>query len=345
MKALITGANGQDGHYLSNLLLNKGYIVYGLIRPSTTSSDKEFEDLKKNQNFKPIYGDLLDKTGIKSIIYDISPDEIYNLAAQSHVHTSFQTPEYTYLVNGNAVLYILESLKQLKLTQKTKFYQASTSELFGKIQESIQNENTPFYPRSPYAISKLLAYWTTINYRESYGLFACNGILFNHESPLRGESFVTRKIVKAIANILSGEQEYIELGNLDAKRDWGHAKDFVRGMWLIMQQNVPEDYVLATGKTHTVRQFVEEAFKTINIEIQWTGKGIDEVGINKKNGKILIKINPEYYRPAEVDVLLGDYSKAKKQLGWEPEIDFKTLVKEMVSMELKVINQESIVFN
>lgn len=334
MKAIITGVNGQDGYYLAELLLEKGYQVYGFLRPSTTNIDPAIEFLRQKSNFHAIFGDVLDKAGLKSFFYDIKPDEIYNLAAQSHVHTSFQIPEYTGLVNGIGVLNILESLKQLKMLDRVRFYQASTSELYGKIQDQIQTEDTPFYPRSPYAVAKLYGYWTTVNYREAYGAHASNGILFNHESPRRGETFVTRKISKAVANISKSKQKVLELGNLDAKRDWGHAKDFVRGMWLMLQQKEPDDYILATGTTRTVRAFVENAFLVIGKKIVWEGKGIDEVGKDTQSGGILVKINAEFYRPSEVDVLIGDATKAQKKLGWAPRISFENLVEEMVKGDL-----------
>ena len=337
MKAIITGVNGQDGYYLANLLLDKGYEVYGFLRPSTTNIDPEVELLKKNSKFQTILGDILEKTSLKSFFYDIKPDEIYNLAAQSHVHTSFMVPGYTGLVNGIGVLNILESLRQLQMLDRVRFYQASTSELYGKIQNKIQTEKTPFHPRSPYAVAKLYGYWITVNYREAYSAHASNGILFNHESPRRGETFVTRKISKAVANISKSKQEFLELGNLDAKRDWGHARDFVRGMWLMLQQDKPDDYVLATGKTRTVREFVEQAFLVAGVVIIWEGKGLNEIGKNANTGDILVKINPSFYRPSEVDVLIGDASKAKKKLGWNPEISFKSLVEEMVKKELGFI--------
>jgi GDPmannose 4,6-dehydratase len=335
MKAIITGVNGQDGYYLTNFLLDKGYEVYGFLRPSTTNIDSQIELLKKNSRFQVISGDVLDKAGLKSFFYDIKPDEIYNLAAQSHVHTSFVIPEYTGLVNGIGVLNILESLRQLEMLDKVRFYQASTSELYGKVQNKIQTEETPFYPRSPYAVAKLYGYWITVNYREAYNAHASNGILFNHESPRRGETFVTRKISKAVANISKSKQQFLELGNLDAKRDWGHARDFVRGMWLMLQQDEPDDYVLATGSTKTVREFVEQAFLVTGIRIIWEGKEINEVGKDASTGDVLVKINPLFYRPSEVDVLIGDASKAKKKLGWNSEISFESLVEEMVKNDLE----------
>lgn len=334
MKAIITGVNGQDGYYLAEFLLEKGYQVYGFLRPSTTNVDSAIEFLRQQSNFCTISGDILDKAGLKSFLYDIKPNEIYNLAAQSHVHTSFQIPEYTGLVNGIGVLNILESLRQLNMLDSVRFYQASTSELYGKIQDQIQTEETPFYPRSPYAVAKLYGYWITVNYREAYGAHASNGILFNHESPRRGETFVTRKISKAVANISKSKQKFLELGNLDAKRDWGHAKDFVRGMWLMLQQTRPDDYVLATGTTRTVREFVENAFLVIGKKIIWEGRGIDEVGKDSQSGDILVKINAEFYRPSEVDVLIGDATKAQKKLGWDPKISFESLVEEMVKGDL-----------
>lgn len=338
MKAFITGANGQDGYYLTKLLLGKGYKVFALIRPSTTNNLENIKVLCSNQNLKLVYGDLIDKTGIKSILFDVKPDEIYNLAAQSHVYNSFESPEYTTLVNSIGVLNILESIRDLGLEKSVRFYQASTSELFGKIQDPIQTEKTRFYPRSPYAISKLYSYWITINYREAYNLHASNGILFNHESPKRGKSFVTRKISESVAMIAKGRLEYFKLGNLDAKRDWGHAEDYTYGMWLMLQQEVPDDYVLATGETHSVRSFVELAFKVVNIQIEWKGKKTNEIGINTSNGKTLVKVSDKYYRPSEVDVLVGDYTKAYNILDWKPKVSFEELVKDMVKSDLKRIN-------
>jgi GDPmannose 4,6-dehydratase len=335
MKAVITGVNGQDGYYLADFLLKKGYEVYGFSRPSTTNIDYEIESLKQKTKFHIISGDILDKGGLKSFFYDIKPNEIYNLAAQSHVHTSFQIPEYTGLINGIGVLNILESLKQLKMLDSVRFYQASTSELYGKIQDQIQTEATPFYPRSPYAVAKLYGYWITVNYREAYNAHASNGILFNHESPRRGKTFVTRKISKGVANISKSKQEFIELGNLDARRDWGHARDFVKGMWLMLQQDKPDDYVLATGITRTVREFVEKAFLVIGVKIVWEGNGIYEVGKSAQSGNILVKVDPKFYRPSEVDILIGDATKAKKKLGWSPEISFESLVEEMVKKDLE----------
>ena len=344
-KALITGITGQDGAYLAEFLLNKGYYVYGIKRRSslfnTARIDHLYEDPHvKNTRFHLFYGDLTDATNLIRIIQQVQPDEIYNLAAQSHVQVSFDTPEYTANSDALGTLRILEAIRILNLEKKTKFYQASTSELFGKVQETPQKETTPFYPRSPYAAAKLYAYWITINYREAYNIFAVNGILFNHESPLRGETFVTRKITRAAAKISLGLQKKIYLGNLDSKRDWGHAKDYVEAMWLMLQQEIPQDFVIATGTTHSVREFVERAFNELEIHINWQGSGIDEKGINSKTGETVIEIDPRYFRPTEVEFLLGDPSKAKDILGWECKCTFSQLVSEMVAEDLKIFKRE-----
>jgi GDPmannose 4,6-dehydratase len=342
--ALITGITGQDGAYLAEFLLNKGYTVHGIKRRSSSFNTARIDHLYKdpherNVNFFMHYGDLTDSTNLIRIIQEIQPDEIYNLAAQSHVQVSFETPEYTANSDGLGTLRLLEAIRILGLENKTKFYQASTSELYGKVQEIPQRETTPFYPRSPYAAAKLYAYWITINYREAYNIFACNGILFNHESPIRGETFVTRKITMAATKIKHGLQEKLYLGNLDAKRDWGFAKDYVEAMWLILQQENPDDYVIATGETHSVREFTELAFKEVGIEILWEGKGAEEVGIDSSTGKILVEIDPRYYRPTEVEILIGDPSKAKEKLGWKPKVKLEELVKIMIKADEKAVEQ------
>ncbi len=336
-KALITGITGQDGSYLAELLLEKGYEVHGIIRRSSSFNtgrlDHIYKDPHQNNNKLFLhFGDVTDSSSISRIIEKIQPDEIYNLAAQSHVRVSFDIPEYTAETVALGTLRILDTIKESRI--KTKFYQASSSEMFGKVQEVPQNENTPFYPRSPYGVSKLYAHWITKNYRESYNLFAVSGILFNHESPRRGSTFVTKKIVEALVKIKNGQQDKLYLGNLDAKRDWGYAKDYVYGMWLMLQQKKPDDYILATGENHSVREFIEITAKFLDMEILWQGQGLEEKGIDKKTNKIIIEIDPKYFRPAEVDVLLGDYSKAKKILGWEPKTKFEDLIKIMVDEEL-----------
>ena len=346
-KALITGITGQDGAYLAEFLLNKGYFVYGIKRRSslfnTGRIDHLYEDPHlENSKFHLFYGDLTDAANLIRIIQQVQPDEIYNLAAQSHVQVSFETPEYTANADALGTLRLLEAIRILGLEKKTKFYQASTSELFGKAQETPQKETTPFYPRSPYAAAKLYAHWITINYREAYDMFAVNGILFNHESPLRGETFVTRKITRAAAKISLGLQKKLYLGNLDSKRDWGHAKDYVEAMWLILQQEIPEDFVIATGKAHSVREFVEKAFNHVEICIDWHGSGIDEKGINAETGETIIEIDPRYFRPTEVDFLLGDPTKAKTRLGWQCKCTFDQLVKEMVAEDLKSFKREQV---
>ena len=343
--ALITGVTGQDGAYLSEFLLNKGYIVHGVKRRSsmfnTDRIDHLYKDTHENKvNFFLHYGDLTDSTNLIRIVQEVQPDEIYNLAAQSHVKVSFETPEYTANADGIGTLRLLEAIRILGLEKKTKFYQASTSELYGLVQEIPQRETTPFYPRSPYGVAKLYAFWITKNYRESYNMFTCNGILFNHESPVRGETFVTRKITRAAAKISLGLQHKLFLGNIDAERDWGHAKDYVEGMWLMMQQDTPDDYVLATGKKVSVRKFVEMSFKHVGIELKWEGKGVDEKGINVATNKAVVEIDPEYFRPSEVDLLVGDASKAEKKLGWKPKYTVEELCKEMVLSDVKLFEKD-----
>jgi GDPmannose 4,6-dehydratase len=338
--ALITGITGQDGAYLAELLLNKGYTVHGLKRRSSSFNTQRVDHLYTDPHFKGLpfymhYGDLTDSTNLIRIIQDTQPDEIYNLAAQSHVMVSFETPEYTANADGIGALRILEAIRILGLTEKTKFYQASTSELYGLVQEIPQKETTPFYPRSPYGVAKLYAYWITVNYREAYGMFTCNGILFNHESPIRGETFVTRKVTRAAARIAAGLETKLFLGNLDAKRDWGHAKDYVEGMWRMMQHSTPDDFVLATGVTNSVRHMCEIAFATAGIPLEWTGSGVNEKGIHKKTGDVLIEVDPKYFRPAEVDLLIGDATKAKTLLGWEPTHTFEELITEMTLSDMK----------
>ena len=337
--ALITGITGQDGAYLAEFLLNKGYIVHGIKRRSSSFNTERIDHLyrdphERNVNFFMHYGDLTDSTNLIRIIQETQPDEIYNLAAQSHVQVSFDTPEYTANSDAVGTLRLLEAIRILGLEKKTKFYQASTSELYGKVQEIPQSETTPFYPRSPYGAAKLYAYWVTVNYREAYGMFACNGILFNHESPIRGETFVTRKITMAVARIKKGLQEKLYLGNLDAKRDWGFAGDYVEAMWLMLQQDEPDDLVIATGETHSVREFVELAFGEVGIEIEWQGESVDEVGLDAATGDVLVKIDPRYYRPTEVELLLGNPTKAKEKLGWEAKVGLGELVKMMVEGDM-----------
>ncbi|MEK9985822.1 MAG: GDP-mannose 4,6-dehydratase [Opitutae bacterium] len=338
--ALITGVTGQDGAYLASLLLQKGYEVHGVKRRSSSFNTQRIDHLyqdphDQNRRFYLHYGDLTDSTNLIRIVQETQPDEIYNLGAQSHVQVSFDTPEYTANVDAVGVLRLLEAIRIQGLQDKTRFYQASTSELFGKVREVPQTETTPFYPRSPYAVAKLYAYWITVNYRESYGLYACNGILFNHESPIRGETFVTRKITRAAARIALGLQDKLYLGNMDAKRDWGHAKDYVKGMWLMLQQDEAKDYILATGRMITVREFCQHAFTAAGIELVFEGKGPDEVGRNAKTGDVLIEVDPRYYRPAEVEQLLGDPSKARKELGWKPSCSLEQMVVEMVESDLR----------
>jgi len=337
--ALITGITGQDGALLAELLLSKNYIVHGVKRRSSLINTERVDHLYRDPHehdlrFLMHYGDLTDSTNLIRIVQEVQPDEIYNLAAQSHVQVSFETPEYTANSDAIGTLRILEAIRILKLCEKTRFYQASTSELYGKVQAIPQNETTPFYPRSPYAAAKLYAYWITVNYREAYNMHASNGILFNHEGPTRAETFVTRKITRAVAAIHLGFQEKLFLGNLDAKRDWGNARDYVEGMWMILQQDEPDDYVLATGETHTVREFVERAFAEIGIEITWKGEGVNEHGIDAKSGRVLVEIDERYFRPTEVDLLLGDPTKANKKLGWKHKTPFPQLVSDMVASDL-----------
>jgi len=339
-KALITGVTGQDGAYLAEFLLGKGYEVHGIKRRASSFNTARVDHLYKDPHEEHVrffmhYGDLTDATNLIRIIQDVQPDEIYNLAAQSHVQVSFESPEYTANSDALGTLRLLEAIRILGLEQKTRFYQASTSEMFGKVQETPQKETTPFYPRSPYAAAKVYSYWITVNYREAYNMFACNGILFNHESPIRGETFVTRKITRAVARIKLGLQDLLYLGNLDARRDWGHARDFVRAMWLMLQQDEPDDYVIATGENHSVREFVEKAFSHIDVKIRWQGSGVHETGKDAATGKTLIKIDPRYFRPTEVDFLLGDPSKAGDQLGWRAQVSFDEIIKEMVQEDLR----------
>ena len=337
--ALITGITGQDGSYLAELLLEKGYEVHGIIRRASTFNTKRIDHLYQDPHEGDVrlflhYGDITDSSNLNRLIEKIRPDEIYNLAAQSHVGVSFDSPEYTAEATGVSTLRILDAIRESGV--KTKFYQASTSELFGGLPETApQSEKTPFYPKSPYGVAKLYSYWITVNYRESYDIFACNGILFNHESPRRGETFVTRKITRAAAAIHLGMQDKLYLGNLDAKRDWGHAKDYVEGMWRILQQDKPADFVLSMNETHTVREFVELAFAELGYEIEWQGEGVNEKGIDKKSGRVLVEVDPRYFRPAEVELLWGDSTKARTELGWEPKYSFMDLVKEMVQSDLE----------
>jgi GDPmannose 4,6-dehydratase len=343
--ALITGVTGQDGAYLAELLLNKRYIVHGIKRRSSSFNTGRVDHLYQDphevgQSFVLHYGDMTDATNLIRIVQDTQPDEIYNLAAQSHVHVSFETPEYTANADGLGTLRLLEAIRILGMEKRVRFYQASTSELYGTVQEIPQRETTPFYPRSPYAAAKLYAYWVTVNYREAYGLHASNGILFNHESPIRGETFVTRKISRAVAGIKLGRQETLFLGNLDAKRDWGHAREYVDGMWRILQQPEPDDYVLATGEIHSVREFVEKAFAQIDVPIAWEGVGVEEKGFDAKSGRVLVQVDPRYFRPTEVDLLVGDPSKARSKLGWQHKVSFEQLVAEMVAADLENIAGE-----
>jgi GDPmannose 4,6-dehydratase len=343
--ALITGVTGQDGAHLARLLLAKGYTVHGVKRRSSSFNTERIDELylDPHEHETPLslhYGDLTDATNLIRLIQETQPCEIYNLAAQSHVQVSFETPEYTANADGVGALRLLEAIRILKMTDRVRFYQASTSELYGKVQEVPQKETTPFYPRSPYAAAKLYAYWTTVNYREAYGIHASNGILFNHESPIRGETFVTRKITRAVAAIHHGLQQRLYLGNLDARRDWGHARDFVEGMWLILQQPEPDDYILATGEMHSVREFVELAFAEVGRTIEWRGEGVDELGVDAADGRVLVAIDPRYFRPTEVEQLLGDASKARARLGWSHKTPFPELVSEMVRSDLKVVAKE-----
>jgi GDPmannose 4,6-dehydratase len=347
-RAIITGITGQDGSYLAEFLYEKGYEIHGIIRRGSSFNtwriDHLYKDYHYAERFFIHYGDLTDSTNLIRLIKKIEPDEIYNLGAQSHVKVSFDVPEYTANSDALGVLRILEAVRLLDMTKKVKIYQASTSELYGKIQETPQTEETPFYPRSPYGVAKLYAYWIIRNYREAYDMYACNGILFNHESPRRGQTFVTRKVTMGLAKIKMGQQDKIYLGNLEAKRDWGYAKEFVEAMWLMLQQDKPRDYVIATGETHSVRELVEETCKALEIEIEWKGEGINEVGIDKKTGKTIVEIDPEYFRPTEVDLLIGDGSKAQKELGWKPKTKFKDLVKLMAESDLEIVKRGKTIY-
>jgi GDPmannose 4,6-dehydratase len=344
-KALITGITGQDGAYLAELLLDKGYEVHGIKRRSSLFNTQRVDHLYKDPHREGVrffmhYGDLVDSTNLIRIVQEVQPDEIYNLAAQSHVQVSFETPEYTANADALGTLRLLEAIRILKMEDRVRFYQASTSELYGKVQETPQKETTPFYPRSPYGVAKLYAYWIAVNYREAYGMFASNGILFNHESPLRGETFVTRKITRAVARIKLGLQEKLYLGNLSAQRDWGHAKDYVEGMWRILQHDQPDDFVLATGETTTVRSFVEKAFAVAEIPVAWVGEGEDERGVHAETGDVLVEIDPRYFRPTEVDLLLGDSTKARETLGWEPRYTLDEMIDEMVHADIAEAQDE-----
>jgi GDPmannose 4,6-dehydratase len=347
-RALITGITGQDGAYLAEFLLCKGYEVHGIKRRASSFNTERIDHLYEDPHTKDVrlrlhYGDVTDATNVLRVIQQVQPDEIYNLAAQSHVQVSFETPEYTANADGLGTLRILEAIRILQLETTTRFYQASTSELFGLVRESPQSETTPFYPRSPYGVAKLYAHWITVNYREAYGLYACSGILFNHESPLRGETFVSRKITRGLTRVAEGLQGCVYLGNLDARRDWGHARDYVEAQWLMLQQERPEDYVIATGRQHSVRDFVEETAAHLDMRIEWRGTGIEETGYNRKSGQTVIRIDPRYFRPAEVDSLLGDASKARRQLGWTARVSFDELVREMVESDLALARRDALV--
>ena len=346
--ALITGITGQDGAYLAELLLAKGYAVHGVKRRASSFNTDRIDHLYQDPHEKDVrlklhYGDLTDSTNLIRIIQEVQPDEIYNLAAQSHVAVSFETPEYTANSDAVGTLRVLEAIRILGLERKTRFYQASTSEMFGKVQEIPQKETTPFYPRSPYGAAKVYAYWITVNYREAYGLYACNGILFNHESPMRGETFVSRKITRALTRIKVGLQETLHLGNLDSRRDWGHARDYVRAQWLMLQQEAPEDFVIATGKQFSVRDFVVAAGSLLDMQIEWQGDGVDEVGIDTVTGRQLVRVDPHYFRPTEVETLLGDATKARQKLGWTAEVSFPELVAEMVEADLDLAKRDALV--
>lgn len=347
-KALITGVTGQDGSYLAELLLSKGYEVHGIIRRSSSFNtwriDHLYKDIHEKNHFRLHYGDLTDATNVIRLVKEINPDEIYNLAAQSHVQVSFETAEYTANSDALGILRLLEAVRLLDMDDKVKIYQASTSELYGKAVETPQNENTPFYPRSPYGVAKLYAYWIIKNYREAYNMFACNGILFNHESPRRGQTFVSRKITMGLSKIKLGLGGKIFLGNLDAKRDWGYAKEYVESMWLMLQQDKPDDYVIATGESHSVREFVEESCRRLDIDIKWQGQGLDEKGINRKTGESIIEIDPRYFRPSEVDVLQGDAGKAEKILGWKAKTKFKDLVKMMIDADMDILKNKKVIY-
>jgi len=347
-RALITGITGQDGAYLAELLLDKGYEVHGIKRRASSFNTERIDHLYEdphtpNVRLRLHYGDLTDATNLLRIIQHVQPDEIYNLAAQSHVQVSFETPEYTANADGLGTLRLLEAIRILGLERRTRFYQAATSELFGKVQESPQRETTAFYPRSPYGVAKLFAYWITVNYREAYGLHACNGILFNHESPIRGETFVSRKITRGLTRIAEGLQACVFLGNLEARRDWGHARDYVDAMWRMLQQETPTDYVIASGEQHSVREFCETAAAVLGMRLEWRGHGVDETGVDRKSGRTLVRIDSRYFRPTEVDTLLGDASKARRELGWEPRVTFDELVAEMVQADLTLARRDSLV--
>jgi GDPmannose 4,6-dehydratase len=347
-KALITGITGQDGAYLAELLLQKGYEVHGVKRRASLLNTDRIDHLyqdphEKNVRLRLHHGDLTDATNLIRIVQLVQPDEIYNLAAQSHVGVSFETPEYTANADAIGTLRLLEAIRILGLEKRTRFYQASTSEMYGKVQEIPQSETTPFYPRSPYGAAKVYAYWITVNYRESYGIYACNGILFNHESPIRGETFVTRKITRALTRIREGMQDTLYLGNLDALRDWGHARDYVRAQWLMLQQNTPEDFVIATGKQYSVRHFVVQAARLLDFDIEWRGQGVEETGVDKRTGRVLVRVDERYFRPAEVETLLGDPSRARTKLGWSPEISFDHLVREMVEGDWEIAKRDALI--
>ena len=347
-RALITGITGQDGAYLADFLLAKGYEVHGIKRRASSFNTARIDHLytdphETDVHFRLHYGDLTDATNLIRIMQEVQPDEIYNLAAQSHVMVSFETPEYTANADGLGALRILEAMRILNLSRKTRFYQASTSELYGRVRETPQTETTPFYPRSPYGVAKLYGYWITVNYREAYGFFACNGILFNHESPIRGETFVTRKVTRGLARVKAGLQDMLHVGNLDARRDWGHARDYVRMMWLMLQQPAPEDYVIATGQQHSVRDLIELAAAQLGMRLRWEGKGIEEKGVDDATDRTVVAVDPRYFRPTEVDTLLGDPSKARRKLGWEPKISFEELVSEMVAADLKEAEKDVLV--
>jgi GDPmannose 4,6-dehydratase len=347
-RALITGITGQDGAYLAELLLSKGYEVHGIKRRASSFNTDRIDHLyqdphERNVRLRLHYGDLTDATNLIRIIQEVQPDEIYNLAAQSHVAVSFETPEYTANSDAVGTLRLLEAIRILKLQDKTRFYQASTSEMFGKVAETPQRETTPFYPRSPYGVAKVYGHWITINYREAYGLYACSGILFNHESPLRGETFVTRKITRALARIHEGLDSSLYLGNLNSLRDWGHARDYVRAQWMMLQQEQAEDFVIASGIQHSVREFVTRAAAHLDIQLQWKGEGLDENGVDTRTGKVIVRVDPRYFRPTEVDSLLGDATRARTKLGWEPQISFDTLVKEMVEFDLESARRDAVI--
>ena len=347
-RALLTGITGQDGAYLAEFLLCKGYEVHGIKRRASLFNTDRIDHLYEDPHagdarLKLHYGDLTDATNMLRIVQQVQPDEIYNLAAQSHVQVSFETPEYTANADGLGTLRILEAMRILRLERRTRFYQASTSEMFGLVRESPQNEQTPFHPRSPYGVAKLYAHWITVNYREAYGLYACSGILFNHESPVRGETFVSRKITRGLTRISAGLQGCLYLGNLEARRDWGHARDYVEAQWLMLQQERPRDYVIATGRQHSVRDFVEQAAALLDMRIEWRGSGSDEVGVNRKTGNTVVRIDSRYFRPAEVDTLLGDASRARAELGWAPQVSFEELVREMVDADLALARRDALV--